>query len=283
VTYFDVHTQESQIRKWARQLRAVVVSNRSQVPILALAQARGISRIVEIPLHSDGLLAREGNELVIYLNKQAGVNRQRFTCAHEIGHTYLGNPLLNESSTKGKVGKDKGCYVEFTQQNSVDEYLCDIFAVELLMPREDVESLLNQYGASIKCVQRISSIFGVSLSTAAWRMAELASENLGVIWFKKMGKPNCPEDVRLRVHWGVFPHQQRTYLPRYDSAKADSLVVKSFLSGQVVEGPEKMDIGSVRGLKHLVCKRFYNTVLCLVFENMPTLRVTDHCFKTLPI
>ena len=63
-------------------------------------------------------------------------------------------------------------------------------------------------------------------------MVELANENVGLIWFKKMGKPSNRADVKLRLDWGVFPRLQRVYLPRYDSVGADSLVTKAFLSNQ---------------------------------------------------
>ena len=279
----DIHVQESQMRSFARQLRSTIRVTQSQIPIGLLIEARGINRVVEMRLHSDGFLAREGDELVIYVNKELGAARRRFTCAHEIGHTYVGVPSINDFSTRGSVLNQPGCHTEFARHDKAEEYLCDIFAVELLMPKESTEPLLTRYGVSVLCVQRIASAFGVSLSAASWRMAELAGGNVGIIWFKKMGKPSDPTHVKLRVDWGAFPHQERVYLPRYDSVKEDSLVAKAFWSRQIVMGCEKMDLGSIRGFKYLICKRFRNAVLCLVSNDTSVVAEAGCSPRTLPL
>ena len=271
---FDVDHKESQMREYARQLRASLGILGSYAPIGMLAQARGISRVVEMRLGSDGFLARDGSDLVIYVNSQLGAARRRFTCAHEIGHTYVGAHAVGATSARLKNNSCEGCHTGFPRHDKEEEYLCDVFAAELLMPKESVEPLLSQYGVSVRCVQRIRLAFGVSLSAASWRMAELANENVGIIWFKRMGKPGNPADVKLRLDWGVFPHQERVYLPRYDSVRQESLVTKAFVSGQTVEGAEKLDLGSIRGTKFLHCRRFHNAVLCVVSDatSLPSYR-----------
>ncbi|MCL4416758.1 MAG: ImmA/IrrE family metallo-endopeptidase [Actinobacteria bacterium] len=262
----DIGQKELQTRTYAQQLRADLGVLDSYAPIGMLAQARGISRIIEIPLQSDGFLAQENNELVIYVNSQIGAARRRFTCAHEIGHTYLANRMISNFNVSMENKNRSGCYIEFTQQDKEEEYLCNIFAAELLMPRELVHTLLQQYGISVQCVQRISSAFGVSLSAASWRLSELANKDVGIIWFKRMGKLDNPADVKMRIDWGVFPNQKRVHLPRYDSVKKDSLIEKAFLSRQTEEGIENLDLGNIHGDRFIHCKRFHNSVLCLVFQ-----------------
>ena len=228
-----------------------------------LAGTRGIDTIRTIPLSSDGFLAREGSRLVIYINERLPSARQRFTCAHEIGHTYFSSPRPSGSATIS-------CQTGFANRPKQEEYLCDVFAAELLMPTKAVEDMLHKEGVSIKTAQRMALGFHVSLSAAVWRMCEMAGDEVGFIWFRPMGKPTDPDDVKLRVDWGAFPTRERTYLPRHDSVPRNSLVAKSFSSNQVVRGIEKVDLGALRGKRYLTCQRLNEAVLCLVFLDEPS-------------
>lgn len=268
-------TNEAHAIKLARELLSSLPSLCCPVPLEPLAKARGIQRIAVIKLDSDGFLFKDGTNLIMYLNSQLTSARRRFTCAHEIGHTYF-----SKSTASTPLPADRqdslGCQTEFAELNKVEEYLCDIFAMELLMPSALAQRFIEADGPSFRCIQHLTSAFQVSISSAAWRMCELATENVGILWFKAMGKPNDLNDTKLRLDWGVFPKSKRMYLPRFDAVPTGSLVSRCFLSRQSVEGSEKADFGSLRGTYYLSCKCFENSVLCLVFPNASPNRKQGH-------
>lgn len=257
-------TNEAYARKYARELLSCLPSLRCPIPLEPLAEARGIKRIAAIRLDSDGFLFNDGTNLIIYVNSRLSKARQRFTCAHEIGHTYFKQSSAIRPSRVGRWDSP-GCRTEFADRNKEAEYLCDIFAVELLMPSVPAERIVNTYGPSFRCVQQLASAFQTSVSAAAWRMCELATENVGILWFKAMGKPNDTSNRKLRLDWGAFPKKSRMYLPRFDAVPPNSLISKCFHSQQPVEGSEKLSFGSLRGTRYLACKYFANGVLALVF------------------
>jgi len=163
---------ESYMRKCARELLSSLPSLSCPVPLEPLAKARGIKRVTAIKLESDGFLFNDGTNLILYVNSQLSEPRRRFTCAHEIGHTYFRKSAANEMSPV-RGGASLECRTEFADYDKEEEYLCDIFAVELLIPRALTESIVNENGLSFRCMRRLASAFHVSLSAAAWRMVEL--------------------------------------------------------------------------------------------------------------
>lgn len=260
--------KESYARGCARELLSSLPSLPCPVLLEPLAQMRGIRRIARIKLDSDGFLFNDGTSLIIYVNSQLSNSRYRFTCAHEIGHTYFKKPALSVLSPVSRQNS-LGCRTEFAELGTEEEYLCDIFAVELLMPSTLAQGIVDREGPSFRCIHQLASAFRVSISTAAWRMTELARANVGIIWFKPMPKPSDINDIKLRLDWGVFPRRSRAYLPRFDAVPQDSLISKCFTSRQTLEGLEKIAFGSVRGVQYLACKRFGKSVLCLVFPEPP--------------
>lgn len=264
-------TKESYARECARELLSSLPSLCCPVLLEPLAEARGIKRIAKIKLDSDGFLFNDGANLIIYVNSQLNNSRYRFTCAHEIGHTYFKKPAVSVlSPVSGQ--NPLGCRTEFAQRGAEEEYLCDIFAVELLMPSTITQAIVDREGPSFRCIHQLASAFHVSISAAAWRMSELVEANVGIIWFKPMAKPSDPNNIKLRLDWGSFPRRSRTYLPRFDAVPRDSLISKCFTTQQTLEGFEKIAFGSVRGVQYLACKRFGKSVLCLVLPEPPQSR-----------
>ena len=260
--------KEAYSRECARELLSSLPSLHCPVLLEPLAEARGIKRIARIKLDSDGFLFSDGANLIIYVNSQLSNSRYRFSCAHEIGHTYFKKPAVSMLSPKSRQNS-LGCRTEFAERGAEEEYLCDIFAVELLMPSRLAQHIVDREGPSFRCIHELASAFHVSISAAAWRMNELAEANVGIIWFKPMAKPSDTNDIKLRLDWGVFPKQSMTYLPRFDAVPEGSLISKCFSSRQTLEGFEKIAFGSLRGVQYLACKRFGKSVLCLVFLEPP--------------
>lgn len=90
-----------------------------------------------------GLLVVKDGRRAIGVNKNHGINRQRFTIAHEIGHFVL------HHSTKNDVQHvdTKSAYFRSTAHSTehLQEQQANRFAAELLMPQELLESAIKKY------------------------------------------------------------------------------------------------------------------------------------------
>lgn len=106
------------------------------VDVEALAAAEGAEvRAVKASAELSGLLAREGDRIVIGVNENHHINRRRFTVAHELGHWLLHmkqepNPLF--------VDEQMVYFRDETSSKAVDpqEIQANTFAASLLMPRD---------------------------------------------------------------------------------------------------------------------------------------------------
>jgi len=94
----------------------------------------------------------------IVINGEEPEYRNRFTIAHEIGHLVLWSLEKNNNFS--------------TQQNSTYEKLADWFAVELLMPRNEVYEAVKEK----LTLQEICEFFRVSKTCAVLRLKELGFE-----------------------------------------------------------------------------------------------------------
>jgi len=113
-----------------------------------------------------GMLIKErGRDAEIYLNRADHKNRQRFTCAHELGH-YI--KRTNESSDLDFAFVDRrdALASHGTQQ---DEIYANQFAAELLMPEREVRSKRKQADLTL-----LAYMFGVSTEAMKFRLENLA-------------------------------------------------------------------------------------------------------------
>lgn len=114
-----------------------------------------------------GMLVKKANfEPVIYLNANDHPNRQRFTCAHEIGH-YVDRAtrdsdaweFIDNRSTLSSRGVDPA------------EIFANRFAAALLMPRAAVLGLKDVYGKS-----GLAGLFQVSVEAMGHRLTNLQAD-----------------------------------------------------------------------------------------------------------
>lgn len=105
-----------------------------KIPVdpIRIADQLGI-RVYESAMDDDvsGLLIKEADkDATIFLNEEDHVHRQRFTCAHEIGHFLRRRDRAFQYVDKRDVFSSAGVDPEEIYANG--------FAAELLMPREAV-------------------------------------------------------------------------------------------------------------------------------------------------
>lgn len=121
----------------------------------------------------------ENNTAIIGVNMRHHKNRQRFTIAHELGHFLL--------HAGDKVHVDHGFEVRLRDDESskgtdIDEKEANLFAAELLMPKEFIEQDLAEIGAvdlsDEPVIKKLASKYIVSPHAFAFRLAYLGYASL---------------------------------------------------------------------------------------------------------
>ncbi|MBI4728134.1 MAG: ImmA/IrrE family metallo-endopeptidase [Acidobacteria bacterium] len=142
------------------------------VDVRALASFRG-ALVEEADQPYAGLLTWDGARLVITVCASDSPERRRFTVCHEVCHTFL--PGFREAP-RTRLDRD----VERFDHREPEEYLCDLGASELLLPRETFSGILPR-SFGLDDVLRLASHFRASIEAAAIRCAALSIEPVAVL------------------------------------------------------------------------------------------------------
>lgn len=143
--------------RMAQEMRKRYFSEDSS-PMLAFA---GIFRDYHIELQYEihgECLRKEGDIYIITLPRNTSPERDVYTIAHEIGHIVLGHTL----DAAGMLFRSRDLPPEERQAN--------VFAAELLMPKEQFRKVCSDCGNN---VYEVAFRFGVSPAAAGVRMAIL--------------------------------------------------------------------------------------------------------------
>lgn len=118
-------------------------------------------RYVSLPKATSGILNQENGKWIMSINRDDNPKRQRFTLAHELGH-YILHKNKNDSFEDSVFfrGEDK---------TSI-EYAANIFAADLLMPKEKVRFLILN---GTKVVKDLAEAFDVSIPAMKFKLTEL--------------------------------------------------------------------------------------------------------------
>jgi Zn-dependent peptidase ImmA (M78 family) len=115
------------------------------------------------------LVKRPAQDPEIFLNGSDSKNRQRFTCAHELGH-YVKRSNGQIWSTEGWEYIDLRSPLSSTGE-SPDEVWANQFAAALLMPKQEVKKLHKSLAPATMAFE-----FGVSTDAMNFRL-----KNLGLV------------------------------------------------------------------------------------------------------
>ncbi len=135
------------------------------IPIFVIAKKYGLGVRRDHPVTNfSGLLSGSGGVGAFQLNPDDPITRQRFTCAHELGHFVLGHT----ASIPGELAARP---VHISPDDVYDpiELAADAFAAEVLMPEADV----RQHVSAGDSLGRMTRVFGVSEAAMRKRLAEL--------------------------------------------------------------------------------------------------------------
>lgn len=132
---------------------------------IAIADGVKIRPIEDIGLAALGGLSgayKPNNGIpTIYINRTESLTRQRFTCAHELGHRALGH-------SGDQLDRPSGFVIG---QFDFKEVEANAFAASLLMPKWSIEALIVDQ--NIKNIDALAEIFGVSQNAMRFRLINL--------------------------------------------------------------------------------------------------------------
>jgi Zn-dependent peptidase ImmA (M78 family) len=198
-------------------------------PFLAeeLAHLQGIKVMKEDLGDVGAFLIRSPDGYTIKVNANHHPYRQNFSCAHEIGHTFLHEldrlPRLdNYDDNEFRISNLKVI-------GKAKEDLCHTAAAELLMPKVVFNKYLINFGISVNSIKRLSQIFRVSFPAAAIRISQVSAEPCSVILWKQCQKS------RSKGFFGYFmkkPMYIRNHSPMSRAFESDR-PVKSFKSFEI--------------------------------------------------
>ena len=200
---------------------------REEPPFLAeeLAPLQGIKKIVRTDLGElDALLLRRADGYVIKLNVNRPVTRQNFSCAHEIGHTFL-----HELDLRLSLDNDEFRMTNSNTVGKAKERLCQVAAAELLMPAPVFEKYLAGFGVSVNSIERLAYTFRVSIPATAIRIAEVSTKPCIAILWKRSQKARSKGFIARHKGKSIYVRDPSALLKAYETDSS----VKSFKSFEI--------------------------------------------------
>ena len=183
-------------------------------PFLAeeLARLQGI-KIVKTDLGElDAVLLRQADGYIIKVNANHPPVRQNFSCAHEIGHTFL-----HELDRPLSLDDDEFRWTNSNNVRKAKERLCFMAAAELLMPEWVFEKYLAGFGVSVYSIERLANTFRVSIPAAAIRIAELSIEPCIAILWKRCQKTKSKGFISKHMGKPIYIRDRSALLKAYES------------------------------------------------------------------
>jgi hypothetical protein len=142
-----------------------------------------------------GLLVetQDGYDAILPRQLKNSANRSRFALAHEIAHLLL-HRRTGLHDAFGHRSVDVG------PDAAEIERLCDVLAVELLMPSHEWSSVFNRRGVSFEVLSELAEAYQVSNEAASRRLAEISPWRCAVIFWSSEGTVFRPKRVWARMH-----------------------------------------------------------------------------------
>lgn len=175
----------------ANQQLARFYPNRPLTPPVDPFQIAAACDIVVEPLTSLApgisgcLMYKDGAFGILYANHLSNDGFRRFTVAHELGHFFIDDHAQKII--------DSGIHTSRDDLGSSDpfERQANFFATALLMPEREFNQSLWHIEADLEGVHKLAERFGVSLTAAAIRIAELSEEAVAIVVSSGMSIEYC--------------------------------------------------------------------------------------------
>ena len=125
-----------------------------------------------VALHGmDGCLVRRGGSAVITVRSSLTYEGQkRFVIGHELGHFFL-HPNTRQIETV-----DKEQAANWSERQETEEYEANLFAAELLLPRQFVEERISAKEPSFDLIKQLATDFHTTLTATAVQFVRTTTE-----------------------------------------------------------------------------------------------------------
>ncbi|MCW3096517.1 MAG: hypothetical protein JWL77_2135 [Chthonomonadaceae bacterium] len=220
-----------------------------------VASFRSIVDVNAIEMRESGALVPiGGGEFKVFVNQNDVRPRQRFSCKHEVSHTLFPNYMANPT-------KKTDLYVGEYQEDAEEEYLCDVGAAELLMPRRFFHPALRDMGCSIEVIVELAGLYEASREAVAVQLAKAAVHDCAIIvWYPGHTKDQADalkggqgfldgmEDLtgapkELRTKYAIATSGIAHHFPKNKSVPDNSPIQHCYLTGEVCKGETWFPIG----------------------------------------
>ena len=225
----EAFTKECEVTYAARNLELLASFKDAKIQKTAM---RSAGELVWTP-HQD-------NEFLILVNEDHPLQRQNFSICHELGHLLM--PNYDPS-----VGRHVDWETMRWNPEEEEEYLCDVAAAEILMPRRIFKPRLRACGLCIEALIGLSEEFEASLEATAVNVVRAGLGDVAVIvWtlgYRKNEVPSsenlslfddstdplfAPVEKKYRVKFAYGHGSMRDfYFPTNQSTDNDSLIASS--------------------------------------------------------
>jgi len=262
---------ENNIILWAEELVSKYQIESPPVDIEMLATKVGIKEIHKADISIDGFLLPTQGGFVLTINKNSHPIRQRFTCAHEIAHTYF-EPLDcelrrtdNQESITQKV------------RDSELEHLCDIAATHMLMPDKMFRQASLKLSTSIEAISILANVFQTSIPSTAIRFVDTSRMPTILIFSQVYDKPNS--SLKLRVRWSSQKSKTSNdyFIPPFAPIDEESKILQAYKTEGICKGFDNINMGNLKGTYYIESKSFgfedNKYVISLVFVEAQTRRL----------
>lgn len=255
-------------------LKKYCITKPEELDLEKIANAENL--IVEegrLDSHHGRIIYSENHGLIKIKQDIKETSQKRFITAHEMGHYFnegvhplTGEKRKNNYGVRGCTQRDLNFYGGFTNF----EAKANVFASELLMPKEWFLKFTGRKQINIKLLQDVTEYFGVSITAAAFKYAETGAFPIAVI----MSTDGVVKWSRINEY---FPFK---FIPKGYKVN-DSSVAYDYYAGETVDPEPDLVLPDAWFLEdyeyerkhnlymyeHNVVMSSYNSVLTLLWES----------------
>jgi hypothetical protein len=182
--------------------------------------------------HRDGCAARlvgAGERAIISVDENSGLERRRFSVAHEIAHWMIdrGKPLFECQRADLRTPWSRAIHPEAR---------ANAYAADLLMPAPLFLPITRDKPVTFDTVDQLGKIFTVSRTAAAFRLVEIAEADCMLVCHSAEGRRWFVGSRRVDGHF--WPHRQ---LSEHSDAYAILRVQEASGRSQIVDADDWID------------------------------------------
>ena len=232
----------------------------------ALASFRGLRHSDDAPKFSkDSEIAPQADgQVVLRVNRDRPLTRQRFSIGHEIGHTRFPEYQV---TVRCRKADDR----DWADPENLLETLCDVAASEFLFPEPWFHERIATMHLSASEILRLASDYQASPDATVRRLVEAHVAPLAAVFFTWKLKPTeirqrandrsqlsmfaddpIPEPTpKLRVDYAIlsdaFAREFGNHIPKDKSIPCEGPIYASSMSQEPCDGTSFLDLGTVTG------------------------------------